>query len=117
VVKPGGRIVLVTEANPDLGAGAELLRQSEDAPRALELLNQKRPADMAAAFQWAHAVQQASIYLLSGLPGETVEDLFAFPLDHADQAQRLLAQGQTCLVLPDAAKTLAVVRGAAESGR
>jgi nickel-dependent lactate racemase len=110
VVKPRGRIILLTEANPPLGAGADLLRCSEDTVKALELLQEQRPSDMAAAFQWAHACQQASIYLLSGLPAEIAEELDAVPLDNADQVQRLLRPESSCLVLPDAHKTLAVVR-------
>jgi hypothetical protein len=48
---------------------------------------------------------------LSGLSGEVAEELFATPLDHAGQAQRLVGEG-SYLVLGDAEKTLAVVRGA-----
>ncbi len=111
VVKPGGRVILLTEAKPVLGAGAELLRQSEDAAKGLDLLRQHRPADQAAAFQWAHASQQGHVYLLSGLPAETVEEMFAFPLDHAGQVERLLEGEGSCLFLPDAHKTLAFVPG------
>jgi hypothetical protein len=110
VVKPRGRIILLTGAHPPLGAGADLLRHSEDALKTLDLLQEQRPPDMAAVFQWAHAGQQASIYLLSGLPAEVVEELDAVPLDNADQVQRLLTPESSCLVLPDAHKTLAVVR-------
>jgi nickel-dependent lactate racemase len=108
VVRPGGRIVLLTEANPSLGAGAGILRRAEEAAAALEVLRQHRPADMGAAFLWAHAAQQAGIYVLSRMPAEAVEEMFATPLDHPGQVQRLLAG--SCLVLPDAHKTLAVVR-------
>src|SRR5207248_405480 len=38
VVRPNGRIVLLSRAAPTLGAGAELLRQSEDPERALSVL-------------------------------------------------------------------------------
>jgi nickel-dependent lactate racemase len=110
VVRPGGRIVLVTEANPPLGKGADTLRQTDDPARALDLIRQHHPDDMAAAFQWANAARQGSLYLLSGLPADTVEELFATPLDHAGEVQRLLAGNGSYLVLPDAHKTLAVVR-------
>lgn len=109
VVKPGGKIVLVTEANPALGPGAALLRQAEDPARALDLVRQHKPGDLTAVFHWAHAAQQAGIYLLSGLPADTVEELFAVPLEHAGQVQRLLAGGGSYLLLPDAHKTLAVL--------
>jgi nickel-dependent lactate racemase len=111
VVRPRGRIILLSSANPPLGVGAELLRHTEDAVKALDLLQEKKPTDMAAAFQWAHASQQAGIYLLGGLPAEVVEELNAVPLDDPGQVQRLLTPEGSCLVLSDAHKTLAVVRG------
>ncbi len=110
VVRPGGRIVLLSEAAPTLGPGAQLLVQAEEPARALRLLEEAKPPDTAAAFLWAHAAQQAALTVLSGLPAETVEELFATPLEHAGQVERLLAAGGTCLILPDAHKTLAVVR-------
>src|SRR5262249_4548656 len=108
VVKSRGRIVLLSRAKPTLGPGVELLRQTEDLERALNLLRQKKPPDLAAAFQWASAAQQASLLLLSELPAETVEELFATPLEHVGQVQRLVNSGGKVLVLPDAHKTMAV---------
>jgi nickel-dependent lactate racemase len=110
VVRPNGRIILLSRAAPELGAGPALLRQAESPAQGLDLLRQHKPADMAAAFQWASTVQKARVYLLSGLPAETAEELFTTPLDHAAQVQRLLAGG-SYLVLPDAHKMLAVPEG------
>jgi nickel-dependent lactate racemase len=110
VVKPKGRIILLLEAQPALGPGAKILGGSEDAAGALKRLGKDKPLDMASAYQWAHASQQASLYVLSGVPAEAVEDMFAMPLDDAGQVQRLLTGEGSCLVLPDAHKTLAVVR-------
>ena len=108
VVKPQGRIVLLTQALPETGAGAALLRAADDPDQALKVLRRDTPPDMAAAFQWAQAAQRAAIYLLSALRAEIAEELFAVPLEHAGQVQRLVAEGQSCLFLPDAHKTLAV---------
>jgi hypothetical protein len=109
VVQPNGRIVLVSQAAPRLGPGAELLRQAQDPGRGLALLRQHTPRDMAAAFQWASAAERAQIYLLSGLPEQTAEELFAVPLEDAGQVQRLLSGGGSCLLLEDAHKALAVL--------
>jgi nickel-dependent lactate racemase len=109
VVRPGGRIVLLTQAAPALGPGAELLRQADDPEAALALLREQRPPDLAAAMLWAGAALEARIYLLSGLPQERAEELFTTPLDHADQVQRLLEGEGTCLVLEDAHKVMAVL--------
>ncbi|HLJ95916.1 MAG TPA: lactate racemase domain-containing protein [Gemmataceae bacterium] len=108
VVKPQGRIVLLTAAKPVLGAASELLRQAEDPTQALGLLRRHGSSGMAAAFQWASAAQRATVYLLSRLPDETAEELFTVPLEHAGQVQRLLDSAPACLFLSDAQKSLAV---------
>jgi nickel-dependent lactate racemase len=110
VVKPGGRIILLSEADPVLGPGAEVLRQAEDPAKALDLLHQHRPADQGGAFLWAHGAQKATLYVLSRLPADVVEEMFAFPLDHAGQVQRLVDAGGSYVFLPDAHKMLALVR-------
>jgi nickel-dependent lactate racemase len=110
VVRPGGAIVVLTDAAPALGRSFELIRQREDPGAALKLLSQERPADLPAGFMWATAATQAKLYLLSGLPAETVEELFAVPLDQPRQVERLLKPDAAVLVLPDAHKTLAVLR-------
>ena len=109
VVRPQGRIILLSQAEPVLGTGMELMRQAENPSEALSLLRRHAPPDSAAAFQWASAAQRATIYLLSRLPAETAEELFAVPLEHAGQVQRLLGSADSCLFLADAQKTLAIV--------
>ena len=109
VVKPDGRIVLLSQAAPELGPGAELLREAEDPGLALKMVRANLSADTAAAFQWASAAQRATIYLLSSLPAEKAEELFTIPLDHAGQVQRLASSAQALLLLCDAHKTLAEI--------
>ncbi len=110
IVKPGGSIVVLTDATPALGAGMEMFRRLEDPAEALNVLLQESPADLAAGFMWATAAEHARLYLLSGLASDVVEELFAIPLQHAGQAQRLLTSQASCVLLPDADKTLAVLR-------
>jgi nickel-dependent lactate racemase len=109
VVAPHGRIILVSGGSPDIGPAGQVLRQADSAAEALQLLKEQKPPDVAAAFQWASAARQAELYLLSQLPGDLVEELFAVPLDHMGQLERLLG-GSTCLYLADADKTLAQVK-------
>ena len=109
VVKPGGRIVLVTDALPGLGRAAELMRLHDDPVAVLKNLLLEKPPDMAAGFLWASAAEKASLYLLSRLPGEVVEEMFVTPLEQAEQVQKLLDSAAPCLVLPDAHKTLAIL--------
>jgi nickel-dependent lactate racemase len=108
VVRSGGRIVLLSQAAPPLGPGAAILRQADDPGRALEALRRAKPRDLAAGFLWASAVQQAQVYLLSGLDPEAAEELFTTPLDHAGQVQRLLTGEGAYLFLEDAHKVMAV---------
>lgn len=109
VVKPRGRIVILSRAGLATGPGVDILRQADDPERALTELTEQRPPDLAAAFQWANGVQQASVYLMSALPAETAEELFATPLENARQVQRLLESNGTCVFLRDAHKSLAVL--------
>jgi nickel-dependent lactate racemase len=109
VVKSNGRVVLLTQANPGLGLGADMLRRTEDLEAALVLLRKETPDDFEAAFLWANSVREATVYLLSGLPGEIAEELNTTPLENAAQVQRLLNEEGTCAFLPDAHKTMAVL--------
>jgi nickel-dependent lactate racemase len=109
VVESGGRIVLLTRARPHLCEAAEMLRDTQNPDVAARCVQEHQPVGQAAALQWLEAVRHASLYLLSRLPDETVEELFATPLQHARQAQRLLDAAGTCLFLDEAHKALAVV--------
>jgi len=109
VVKPGGSIVVLSDVTPALGPGLESFRRHEDPRLALNLLFQEKPVDLAAAFLWGTAAQQARLYLLSGLQEDVAEELFTIPLQHAGQAQRLLTSSATCVLLEDAHKALAIL--------
>lgn len=108
VVQPGGRIALLTGARPDLGP-ADVLLAADDAAEVFAKLRRHPTLEQLAALRWAEAASRARLYVLSGLDGQTAEDLFATPLEHADQVRRLIDQERSCLLLEDAHKTLAVV--------
>lgn len=108
VVKPQGRIVLLTRATSVQGPAVELLRQAAEPENALRALHEKTSPEMSAAFEWASAASQASVYVLSALPDDIVEDLFATPLAEPSQVQRLLVANRSCLFLADAHKMMAV---------
>jgi hypothetical protein len=114
VVQLGGRIILLTESAPRLGPGAEMLRRSEDPAGALEALRQEQMPDRGAAMQWAAAAERAQVYLLSGLPEATAQELFVSPMEHAGQLQRLMRGAGTYLLLEDADKAQPTVRPAEE---
>jgi nickel-dependent lactate racemase len=109
VVREDGRIVVLTQANPEFGPDAAFLAEAGDPQAALKRLHQEPSLAMIPARQWAEAASRARIYLLSRWPDDRVEELFATPLQNAGQAQRLIEGGGTCVVLEDAHKTMAVV--------
>jgi nickel-dependent lactate racemase len=109
VVRPAGRVVLLSGARPELGPGTAVLRGHDEPRGALEALRRKPVPGLAPALQWAHAADHARLFVLSGLPAETVEELSATPLADAAQVQRLIDAGGACLFLQDAHKALALV--------
>jgi nickel-dependent lactate racemase len=110
VVKPRGSIVVLSDVDPQLGPSFETFRRHEEPSLALRLLMQEKPPDLALGYMWATAAEQARLYLLSGLATEVAEELFTIPLQHAEQARRLLTDTASCIVLPDANKALPVLR-------
>jgi nickel-dependent lactate racemase len=109
VARPGGRIVLLSQAEPVLGPEAEMLRNTDDPREILRQLHSKQTVEIAPALRWAAAAAQAHINLLSRLPDDRAEELFATPLHEAREVQRLIDAGGSCLFLPDAHKMLAVL--------
>lgn len=111
VVKPGGRIAVLSASAPALGISGDFLRREEDPGAILRLLNQELPEDVETGFMWASAAQQAHLYLMSRLPEELVEEMQVTPLEKPEQTQRLLVGAQSWAYLPDAHKMMANING------
>lgn len=103
-VEPGGRIVLLSQASPDIGDGMSMLRDTDSTAVAARRVQERNPPDRVAAQLWLEAATKADLYLLSRLPDELVEELFATPLQQARQVQRLVDAARSCLFLSDAHK-------------
>jgi hypothetical protein len=110
VVKPGGRIAVLTDAAPPLDEGAELLRQAEDPDAVGKMLAKRKPDDWPAAALWAFAAGQASLFVASGWPDNVTEELFATLIESAVEVQRLIDAAERVLVIPDAHKTMVEMR-------
>jgi nickel-dependent lactate racemase len=108
VVQPGGRIILLSRASPEIGPGAGVLSGAEEPEEALKHLQRDHRPELFPALQWAQAAARAHISLLSDWPDETVEELFAGALHDGGQVQRWLDRGGSCLFLQDAHKMLVV---------
>ena len=89
VVKPGGNVVVLSEADPEIGGATDVLRRTDEPPEAVRVLFRERPTDAAAAVQWAWAAG-TNLYLASEIRPTTVEEMFATPLSGPKDVQRLL---------------------------
>jgi nickel-dependent lactate racemase len=103
--KPDGTVIILSEADPDLGGATDVLRRCDDPPEAVKTLFRERPADASAAVQWAWAAGRVKLYLASEIRPTTVEEMFATPLSGPKDAQRLLDAPGRILIIPDAHKS------------
>jgi nickel-dependent lactate racemase len=110
VVKPGGRLVLLCETDPDLTSAGIILREEEEPHVARQRLLHERPPDLEAGLLWLDAVTKAKVYTLSQASPDLIEEMFATPLDKPVQVQRVVGDTATCVFLPDAHKTRATLR-------
>jgi hypothetical protein len=112
VVRPDGRIVLLTAASPELDPAFEILREEDDPRDALRELQKHPTLETAAALRWVQAACHARLAVWSHLDEYLVEELYATPLTARDEVQRLLDAGGMTIVLEDAHKmSLTVARG------
>ncbi len=102
LVSREGRIVALTELRSDLSAGIQLLREVRSPRDALKPLRDSQPPDMTPATQIAKALDWAGVSLLSGLPGDLVEELGMLPLDQTEELQRLVESEDSIAVVQSA---------------
>lgn len=105
VVRPQGTIVILSEADPELGEAINVLRRCDEPLEAVKAIFQAKPADAVAATQWAWAAGQAQLYLASEIRPDIVEELFTIPLNSPRDLQQLLAAPGKCLLITDAHKS------------
>jgi nickel-dependent lactate racemase len=106
VVRPGGRIVVLSRARSELSPGFELLRGAESPEHGLGQAQRQGLADAVSLWQWTCGLQHANVTLLSQLSPEVAEDLFVTPMDHPGQLERLTRQASSMLLIPDAHRFL-----------
>jgi nickel-dependent lactate racemase len=109
VLRPGGRIVLLTDIDPELGPALQIIRHEEEPRAAKARIVAEKPGDLEAGYVWTSVAEKAKVYLLSRLPIETAEELYATPLERPGQAQKLIAAAERVIVLPNAHLTLATL--------
>ena len=108
-VKPDGSVIILSEAETELGGATDVLRRCDDPPEAVRTLFREKPVDAAAAVQWSWAAGRAKLYLASEIRPTLVEEIFATPLTGPRDVQRLLDAPGRCVIIPDAHKAWVAV--------
>ena len=110
LIVQGGRIIVLSDLSTAPSPGIDLIRGCRSAKAALQPLRKEAPPDVLAASQLAAAADWASIYLLSQLDNQIVEETFMTPLGSDQEATRLLETCDGCVVLPGAQHVYAEIR-------
>jgi nickel-dependent lactate racemase len=109
VVRPGGRIVLLSQVAAPPGPEFDPLRGANDPAEVASRLGSKPALELVSLARWAAAAGHARLSVLSELDAEALEELSATPLQRAEQAQRLLDAGGTCIFVDDSHKAMVTV--------
>jgi hypothetical protein len=109
VVRPGGRIVLLSDVATPPGPEFDVLRGADDPEEVASRLGSHPVVAEIPVARWAEAAGHARLTVLSALDPELLEELSATPLENAGQTQRLLDAAESYLFLDDAHKAMAIV--------
>ena len=111
LVTHGGKIVALSRTQGVIGPSLRRLSDAGDpknAPAALR--GHDADPDSVAGRRLAQVLAWADVYLYSGIDRQVVEDLSMVPIDHLDDARRLLARSSSCLLVSHADLTRGTVR-------
>lgn len=110
LVARGGRIIILSELNAELGRGLEIIRDSRNPGDVIRPLRDQRPADLIPATQIAGAVEWADVYFLSKLDSDLVEELFMIPLADEQEVTRAISGDASCIFLESAQHTFGRIK-------
>lgn len=102
LVRRGGKIVLLTDLREKPGTGISLLQTAHEPRDCYEPLRTQAPEDQNEAIELLDALEHASVYLLSQLPSELVEELHMIPLESSAEAERLIGSAENYVVVESA---------------
>ena len=102
IVSMEGRIILLTDLDCPTGQALDLLRSTDRPEELSSHLRKTGSPDTQAALEISTASDWASIYLLSRLECDLVEDLFMVPLDNQEQVKRLIADSDSIAFIQSA---------------
>lgn len=111
LVRRGGKVVVLSRAQGELGAALRRLAGAENPRSALNRLRgHEADPDYLAARRFAESMAWADIYLHSDLDSDQVEDLGVTPLARPEEARKLAKAGLSCTLITQADRTRALVR-------
>ncbi len=116
LVTHGGKIVALSRTHGVIGPSLQRLTDAGDPKNAAAALRgHDADSDSVAGRRLAKVLAWADVYLYSAMDAQVVEDLSMVPIDHLDDARRVLSRSSSCLVVNHADLTRATAR-AEESG-
>ena len=101
-VADDGVILLCTDLRCPTGPALQLLASLNDAPEAIREIRRARSPDAVSAALLVEARERTQVYLLSGLDGETVEELGVGYVTDEDEVDHLCQQFDSFVLLADA---------------
>jgi hypothetical protein len=101
--------LLCTDLRCPTGPALQLLASLNDAPEAIREIRRAHSPDAVSAALLVEARERTQIYLLSGLAGETVEELGVGYVTDAGEVDHLCQQFDSFLLLADAHRAGVVV--------
>ncbi len=102
-VQRGGKVVVLSRAEGPIGPAFQRLIGMDDERRGqARLKGHETDTDYPAAQKLVDALAWADIYLLSKLGQDLVEDLSMIALDRPEEARRLAAVAESCLIVSQA---------------
>ena len=106
LVSDGGAIAVCCELADAPGPGVQCVARAESHRAGLQEIRQRRPVDALPAAQLARALDRCTVYLLSRLEPEVVEDLDMVPIGSPAELARLTRQYGKYTVLANASCAL-----------
>jgi nickel-dependent lactate racemase len=109
-IHQGGTMALLSTATGSLPAGADIVSSAETIIAGLTRLRHHSDANPLPWWQLANSLEQGKVYVSSHIQPEVVESLFLVPLDDPKQAQRLIDQAKTVLLVEGLDRTVIEVK-------
>jgi nickel-dependent lactate racemase len=107
-VEEEGAIAICCELQREPGPALQALAETDDRDAALKAIRRAQLPDEQIAARLVKACNRATVYLLSDLDEELVEELGMAPISEAAEVTRLANRHESCLLLANAQHAVAI---------